>query len=145
VESLTLLLSGHIVPTEVQKCLTLRTSCIWLRRVPSIMASRDTIFGLCRECNSGFDDLTAAQLDRLRTPKWARGSFEVANHRDIRSALEDSRGRFRVWSSNLGAHQPAQSPKSLDSRLRDAPRMRASVVGGLERLRVMITRGMRCE
>lgn len=58
--------------------------------------------------------------------------------------LEDEQGRFRVWASNLGALQPADSMKSLDQRLKDAPLMRRSVVSGLERLQVSAKRGETC-
>lgn len=56
-------------------------------------------------------------------------------------AIEDEQGRFRVWASNLGALQPANSIKSLDQRLKDAPLMRKSVTSGLERLEVSAKRG----
>ncbi|KAK0609445.1 hypothetical protein B0T14DRAFT_531959 [Immersiella caudata] len=55
-------------------------------------------------------------------------------------AVEDCRGRFSVWAANLGAFQPPISSKSLDSRLRDAPRMRSSVTGALERIGGLLAR-----
>ena len=56
-------------------------------------------------------------------------------------SLEDERGRLKVWASNLGALQPAASPKSLDHRLRDAPLMRKSVSTGLNRVLLSVQRG----
>ncbi|KAJ4129842.1 hypothetical protein NW768_006812 [Fusarium equiseti] len=55
--------------------------------------------------------------------------------------LEDEQGRFRIWASNLGALQPADSTKSLDRRLKHATLMRKSVTSGLERLELSAKRG----
>ncbi|KAI0116546.1 hypothetical protein GGR51DRAFT_501709 [Nemania sp. FL0031] len=52
----------------------------------------------------------------------------------LREKIVDGRGRFRIWTSNLGALQPGKSFKSLEFRLRNSDRMRRSVVDGLERL-----------
>ena len=41
-------------------------------------------------------------------------------------ALADCRGRFRIWSGNIGAHQTGKS--SLDYYLRDAPTINKSVL-----------------
>ncbi|KAI3319726.1 hypothetical protein HD806DRAFT_258866 [Xylariaceae sp. AK1471] len=52
----------------------------------------------------------------------------------LREQIDDERGRFRIWASNLGALHVAKSSRSLDFRLQNSPRMRQSVVDGLERL-----------
>ncbi|KAI1146630.1 hypothetical protein F4825DRAFT_456282 [Nemania diffusa] len=52
----------------------------------------------------------------------------------LRERIEDERGRFRVWASNLGAFHTAQSVKSLEFRLRNSERMHQSVIDGLKRL-----------
>jgi hypothetical protein len=57
------------------------------------------------------------------------------------ATLEDERGRLRVWASNIGALQPASSPKSLDQRLRDAPLMKKSIHSGLQRVLIYAKRG----
>ncbi|KAI9162993.1 ankyrin repeat protein [Paramyrothecium foliicola] len=49
-------------------------------------------------------------------------------------AVRDSRARFKVWASNIGALQPAGSTSSIAYRLRNAPLMRQSVASGLQRL-----------
>ncbi|KAJ4013726.1 hypothetical protein NW766_005965 [Fusarium irregulare] len=59
---------------------------------------------------------------------------ETLNWGTLCVTLDDEQGRFRIWASNLGALQPAESMKSLDRRLQDAPLMRKSVISGLERL-----------
>lgn len=50
-----------------------------------------------------------------------------------REAIDNERGRFRIWSGNLGALQ--QSFASLDYRLRESPVMLSSVCKLLEQLR----------
>jgi len=55
--------------------------------------------------------------------------------------VEDVRGRFRIWAANIGALQPAHSPKSLDHRLRDSKLTRSGVISGLERLHTCALRG----
>lgn len=83
---------------------------------------------LSRDCTKAIDDVLAAV--RLSSD---RKRLEVS--------VEDARGRFRVWVSNLGALQPAKSPKSLEHRLGNAPLMRGSVISGLERLLSSAKRG----
>lgn len=60
----------------------------------------------------------------------------------LRERIEDERGRFRVWASNLGAFHTAQSVKSLEFRLRNSERMHQSVIDGLKRLSEL---SYRCE
>ena len=69
---------------------------------------------------------------------------ETINWGSLCVTLEDEQGRFRIWASNLGVLQPAESMKSLDRRLKDAPLMRKSVVSGLERLEGSAKRGKPC-
>ncbi|KAK3312892.1 hypothetical protein B0H66DRAFT_382716 [Apodospora peruviana] len=103
--------------------------------------SQASISEICQACSSGFDNIISALLDPSRTPSWEAGRFAKLQSRStFLSAVEDCRGRFRVWSFNLGAHQPVDSQKSLDFRLRDAPRMRDSVVRVLHRLVGMVAR-----
>ncbi|KAI0903527.1 hypothetical protein F4823DRAFT_273418 [Ustulina deusta] len=52
----------------------------------------------------------------------------------IQDQINDEKGRFWVWASNLGATHTATSSKSLDFRLQKSHRMRQSVIEGLERL-----------
>ncbi|TGJ79342.1 hypothetical protein E0Z10_g9424 [Xylaria hypoxylon] len=52
----------------------------------------------------------------------------------LRERIEDERGRFGIWASNLGAFHNAQSVKSLEFRLRNSERMHQSVMDGLNRL-----------
>ncbi|KAF5716303.1 hypothetical protein FMUND_6421 [Fusarium mundagurra] len=75
-----------------------------------------------------------ASLDQIA--KYA----ETLNWGTLCVTLEDEQGRFRIWASNLGALQPADSMKSLDRRLKDAPLMRKSVASGLERLQLSAKR-----
>ncbi|KAM5378123.1 hypothetical protein ACJZ2D_004581 [Fusarium nematophilum] len=86
-----------------------------------------TISALARECSSIFADLLTLDL-------------EYRDEGNIEDKVEDSRGKFNVWASNIGALQPPWSKKSLDSRLKDAPLMRSSVISGLERLKRSTTR-----
>ncbi|KAH7198805.1 uncharacterized protein B0J16DRAFT_360480 [Fusarium flagelliforme] len=67
---------------------------------------------------------------------------ETLNSGTLCVTLEDEQGRFRIWASNLGALQPADSTKSLDRRLKDAPLMRKSVASGLERLELSAKRAL---
>ncbi|VUC31853.1 unnamed protein product [Clonostachys rosea] len=53
---------------------------------------------------------------------------------DLAETLEDELGRFRVWSGNLGAFHEPTSPSSLEHRLRDGPKMKESIITGLQRL-----------
>ncbi|KAJ2986727.1 hypothetical protein NUW58_g4890 [Xylaria curta] len=52
----------------------------------------------------------------------------------LRERIEDERGRFRIWASNLGALHNENSAKSLEFRLRNSERMHQSVTDGLKRL-----------
>ncbi|KAJ0120191.1 ankyrin repeat protein [Diaporthe amygdali] len=84
--------------------------------------SDTTISSLSRRCTSGFI--------------WCVESSFFDNM----EAITDAQGRFNVWAANLGALQPPQSMKSLDSRLKEAELMRKSVIAGLERLEGVQTR-----
>lgn len=84
--------------------------------------SDTTISLLSRRCTSGFI--------------WCVESSFFDNV----EAITDAQGRFNVWAANLGALQPSQSMKSLDSRLKEAELMRKSVIAGLERLEGVQTR-----
>jgi hypothetical protein len=55
--------------------------------------------------------------------------------------VENERGRFSVWSSNLGALQTG--PAGLDYRLRDADEMRASIETFLQDLGQELTQSKR--
>lgn len=59
---------------------------------------------------------------------------EVANDKGSTAQLwQDTLARFRIWSSNIGAHQKGQS--SLDYRLRDASHIRDQILKVLATLR----------
>ena len=58
----------------------------------------------------------------------------------LRTNLLESRGRFKVWCGNLGAHKTDNS--SLDYRLRDAPRTKASVLALIKDLDELLRFGM---
>jgi hypothetical protein len=60
-------------------------------------------------------------------------------NRDIPSLLDDEFGRFKIWSSNLGAHRSGKS--SLDFRLSDATELRVRVVELLESLTESLDEG----
>jgi hypothetical protein len=62
----------------------------------------------------------------------------------LREQIDDERGRYRIWASNLGALQAAKSSRSLDVRLQSSPRMRQTVIDGLERLADISSRGKVC-
>ena len=59
----------------------------------------------------------------------------------IRPSLIDSRGRFKVWCGNLGAHKIDRS--SLDHRLHDAQRTKASVLELIQELDGQLSNGQR--
>lgn len=86
-----------------------------------------TISALSRQCSAVMDNLLLG--------------ISESDEAEVRNSLEDARGRFKVWASNIEAHQAPGSSSSLDHRLRDAPLMRESVVSGLERLMVHAQRG----
>jgi hypothetical protein len=46
--------------------------------------------------------------------------------RPLSSAINDALGRFKIWSSNIGAHRSGR--RSLDHRLRDASHLREHVL-----------------
>jgi hypothetical protein len=46
--------------------------------------------------------------------------------RPLSSAINDALGRFKIWSSNIGAHRNGR--RSLDHRLRDASHLREHVL-----------------
>lgn len=50
----------------------------------------------------------------------------LENHASILAQIFDEFGRFKVWSSNIGAHRSGRS--SLDHRLRDASHIQKRVV-----------------
>jgi len=60
-------------------------------------------------------------------------------HMDVRSALADQRGRFRVWAENLGAHPTGKA--SLHDRLREAPHIRSYLHELLQNLQELLTEG----
>ncbi|CAG7566372.1 unnamed protein product [Fusarium equiseti] len=93
----------------------------------SQLSTVPTLSSLCHSSDSTLNDI----VKYAETLKW--GTICVT--------LEDEQGWFRIWASNLGALQPAESMKSLDRRLSDAPLMRKSVASGLERLQLSAKRG----
>ncbi|KAI8633213.1 hypothetical protein F5Y19DRAFT_417157 [Xylariaceae sp. FL1651] len=80
-----------------------------------------SISGLASECSSFLNRIVTALIDKETATK-------------LREQIDDERGRFRIWASNLGVLHAAKSSKSLDFRLQNSHRMRQSVVDGLERL-----------
>lgn len=58
------------------------------------------------------------------------------DHSELRTALIDCLGQFRIWSSNTGAHQTGNS--SLDHLLRDVPSVSKSVLQLLSSLDSLI-------
>jgi len=62
---------------------------------------------------------------------------------DLELAIEDAIGRLQLWTGNIGALQPANSPKSLDFRLRDAYQIKGNVQSALERLVTIANIGIR--
>lgn len=62
-------------------------------------------------------------------------------YRELENVAIDELGRFKIWAANLGALQDSQSASSLDSRLRDAERMRTNVQSGIERLKDVVSTG----
>lgn len=83
-------------------------------------ASAPTLSSLAAQCTSALNEAI------YKSRAFQDGIFKLA--------LEDERGRFNVWASNIGALQPAVTVVSLDYRLRDGPLMHKSVSLGLERL-----------
>lgn len=51
------------------------------------------------------------------------------------SDIEDELGRFKVWASNISAHRPSHSRRSLEYRLRDSSRLRDTVLSFLQDLK----------
>lgn len=62
-------------------------------------------------------------------------------YRGLENVALDELGRLKIWASNLGAFQDSHSSSSLDARLRNAERMRSSVVSGIKRLNHAILGG----
>ncbi|KAK7417458.1 hypothetical protein QQX98_004578 [Neonectria punicea] len=84
------------------------------------MAFTNTVSSLSLRCSSVLDSLFRCTQE--------------CDEQAYTDAIEDDRGRYRVWAANLGALQAPKSFKSLDYRLRDAVQMRDSVLSGLHRL-----------
>src|SRR5947209_12855677 len=88
-------------------------------------------------------EMTTISSDVLACMKKFRWLFEVLhfsthNTDDFpdESAWRDEAGRFRIWASNLGAHQKGQS--SLDYRLRDASHIKDQILDLLADLEVVL-------
>lgn len=64
------------------------------------------------------------------------------DQKQLVETVEDELGRFRVWGANLGAFHESNSTASLDYRLKNGPKMRKSVITGLERLNDVAHRGI---
>ncbi|KAH6642193.1 hypothetical protein C7974DRAFT_97147 [Boeremia exigua] len=66
----------------------------------------------------------------LRKLKHASASYEEANveikEKLLNGSISDQAGRFRLWSSNIGAHQLGRS--SLDYRLREASHIKDQIL-----------------
>jgi hypothetical protein len=54
---------------------------------------------------------------------------------DYGSDIQDELGRFKVWVSNIAAHRPSHSRRSLEYRLRDSSRLRGTVLSFLQDLK----------
>jgi hypothetical protein len=65
-----------------------------------------------------------------------------SNYRRFFQFADRESARFSIWANNIGAFQHAQSPSSLDHRLKGAKELRLAVVHSLKRLQVLIERGV---
>jgi len=96
------------------------------------MASKPqrTIAADCSHIVSAFNQL----ISKLAEP--------TCNTPDLASTdIQDQQGRFHVWAGNIGALQSPGSLASLDSRLKDAPQIRAQILKILARLIQSIKKG----
>ena len=73
-------------------------------------------------------DVLARLLDR---------TLENRERAQLLVQTADSKGRFRVWSANIGAHKVGRS--SLDHRLREAPYLRVVVLKSLRRIQDLLS------
>jgi hypothetical protein len=64
---------------------------------------------------------------------------QIDNHAALLPRISDEFGRFKVWSSNIGAHRSGRS--SLDYRLRDASHIQKRVLELLEDLNRSLEEG----
>lgn len=52
--------------------------------------------------------------------------LDAKDDRSLSRAIDDASGRFKIWSSNIGAHRTGR--RSLDHRLRDASHLQENVL-----------------
>ncbi|KAH6880725.1 hypothetical protein B0T10DRAFT_411738, partial [Thelonectria olida] len=102
--------------------MVLGTSCFLLRvgegRLTSDRPSdMTTLCELSQSCEQTFEHICADH-------------GEANSSENLRDALEREQGRFRVWSRNIGALREPTSASSLDSRLRDAPKIAFEIMSG---------------
>ena len=89
----------------------------------------DGIAPATKQCIKRFEDL------QVTVPvEGTSGSATIA------ASFKESDGRFRVWCGNIGAHKTDRS--SLDYRLRNSSRTKASVVQFLAELEALLLEGM---
>ena len=93
-----------------------------------------TIASQVAVCLASFNTLQEAIGDESQQP----------NGRSLRIAAEDSNGRFRVWSGNIGAHQNGTMKSSLDYRLRDAGYIKIRFIRLLKDLNMLLLDGESC-
>lgn len=89
------------------------------------MADISALVPLCLDGFRSLNDSLAA-----RTPKCGPGEGDFPE--DLRPSIKNQLGRFRVWSTNLGAHRTGRS--SLNYRLQDASHIRTQVINLLNGL-----------
>ncbi|KAK1750909.1 cold-shock' DNA-binding domain-containing protein [Echria macrotheca] len=75
----------------------------------------------------------AATISLARLVQQAN-SDSTASSKSLELAVEDAIARVQLWAANIGALQFKNSPKSLESRLRDAPGILGNVRIALARL-----------
>ena len=88
----------------------------------------DSISSIANRCLEEFQNLNAFE----DSPEMVRYSKPIA------TSIQDSQGRFKVWSGNLGALKNDRS--SLDYRLREAPRTKDLVLKLLADLEKLLSR-----
>ncbi|KAK6224814.1 ankyrin repeat protein [Colletotrichum tabaci] len=86
------------------------------------------ISSLAHACNSAFTRLCQ--------------NLPTTDYHGLEAKATDEAGRFKVWAANIGALQRPQSSGSLDSRLKNAERMKSSVISGLQRLEDALANGI---
>ena len=94
-----------------------------------------SIQSLYSVCSTFFNTLDVALQDVLTT--------DEQRHEETTKALKilrDEKGRFQVWAESTGAHRVGKM--SLDYKLQDASSGRQRVIGFLQTLHGMLSRGI---